>query len=47
MEMMLWHGEHGNLYYIFLEDHAEHPMPEENVRQLWRLLQILINRNQS
>lgn len=45
MKMMLRRGEHGNLYYIFLADHAEHPMPEKNVQQLWRLLQILINRN--
>lgn len=38
---------HGNLYYIFLTDHAEHPMPEKKMLQLWQLLQNLIKGKQS
>lgn len=45
MEERLRQGAHYNLYHIFQQDKAGHPMPAERVSEILRLIQILLNQS--
>ena len=47
MEIALRPREHGNLYYLFLMDQAENPMPEERMQEVLRFLETLFHQQLS